>query len=124
MALLYTVHENNKITHDSVCIFLLLLLWCDSVVHFSSMSVVIFQSGESAEDKDGPMTSTSRRLKMLHDLVQAKKGHQSDSGKGPNRPNNRSEYHGKICLQVQYYTVLSSFCCHLYQEINGNKGTP
>ncbi|XP_049598436.1 SAM domain-containing protein SAMSN-1b [Syngnathus scovelli] len=45
------------------------------------------QSGKSAEEKDGALTSTARRLKMFHDLVQAKKRNQDASGKGKNRPN-------------------------------------
>ncbi|XP_061558112.1 uncharacterized protein LOC133415764 isoform X4 [Phycodurus eques] len=46
------------------------------------------QSRKGVDENDGAMTSTARRLKMLHDFVQAKKGHQSFSGKGKNQPNN------------------------------------
>ncbi|XP_019713264.1 SAM domain-containing protein SAMSN-1-like [Hippocampus comes] len=52
------------------------------------------------------MTSTSRRLKMLHDLVQAKKGHQSASGKGTNRPSNRNNSSDMLSNNNSVFTCI------------------
>ncbi|XP_057677679.1 SAM domain-containing protein SAMSN-1b isoform X2 [Corythoichthys intestinalis] len=49
---------------------------------------LLVQSGKSRDEIDEPMTSTARRLKMLHDLMKAKNGRWSSSGKGKHQPNN------------------------------------
>ncbi|XP_077596194.1 SAM domain-containing protein SAMSN-1b isoform X3 [Stigmatopora nigra] len=46
---------------------------------------LLVQSGKCNDDKDGSKNSTSR-LKMLHNLVQAKNGHRNASGKGKHQP--------------------------------------
>lgn len=80
---------------------------------FNALIVSLFQGGETAADTAESM-HTTRRLKKLQNLVQAKRGHQSGTGKGKNTSENDGEL-----LQVMFFNLckrLCRICCYWYEE--------